>query len=455
MHFLVGGLTIAWAAPTLPRLLAEKSHIRMTPDESSWVVSVLSIGASFSIIPLAYMTKTLGRKINLILSLIPFIVAWLIIIFASSVEALYVARFLGGVAIMFTFAVVPMYLTEIADVPIRGILSSLPQLFYNIGAILEFSIIPYVSYTIVGVISIIFPIVNLLILLFVPESPYFLMLVSKDEEAEKSLMLLRGQSDRLGVQQEFISMKKSVEESKTLREAPLKDLFVIKGNRRALILCFVLVGLQQFCGQLAIVSYTTQIFENTSSSLNADLSVIILGCIQAVVSILLSSMVDRTGRRPLILASISGVSISCLLLGVYFYLESKTDFDLSPIQWIPMTSLVLYMSSFSLALGVLPFTLIGEIFPTNVKGMAASILMFLHATSGILTTKLFQVMTDDIGPDSPFWMFLAFCLAALIFTAWYLPETKGKTFTDIYEELNEKEYPRRGKMADIMYSTRL
>ena len=101
------------------------------------------------------------------------------------------------------------------------------------------------------------------------------------------------------------------------------------------------------------------------------------------------------------------------------------------------------MSSFSLALGILPYTIIGEVVPINVKGLTASIAFMLHAVSGLLMTKIFQIMTDDIRPDSPFWMFFVFNVAGTIFIAWYVPETMGKTFTEIYQELNEDTYPRR------------
>jgi SP family facilitated glucose transporter-like MFS transporter 8 len=304
---------------------------------------------------------------------------------------------------------------------------------------------PYVSYTVLGISSAVFPIAFFIFMLWMPESPYFLLLKERDKEAERSLMRLRGKTDRQHVEEELISMRNVVNESLKVGKAPMRELFAKRGNRRALVLTLSLVLLQQFCGQLAVVSYTTQILQNSASSLDANISVIILGGIQTVASVAMSSLVDRVGRKPLILSSTIGLAVSTLGLALYFYLESKTDIDLSPVDWIPITCLVLYVSLFSLSLGVLPFTIMGEIFLPNVKGLAASVALMVHSISGVIVTKMFQVLTDDIGADAPFWLFSVYCFATAVFVVWYLPETKGKTFAEIQEEFNGDSYPRKVK----------
>lgn len=443
MAFTLAGLGVGWAAPTIPALMAEDSPIPMSADESSWMVAMLSVGCIVGVIPLAYFTNVVGRKTILILTAIPCIVAWLIIIFAASVEALYVARFLIGVEVIITFTITPIYLTEISEVKIRGILSSVAQLFFNIGALFEFSMGPYVSYTTLGISSAVFPIAFLVLMVWMPESPYFLLLKGRGSDAERSLMRLRGKTDRQHLQEELTEIRKVVDESLKMGTASVRDLFKKRGNRRALILTLSLVMLQQFCGQLAIVSYTTQILQRSASSLDAHISVIISGGIQTVASVAMSSLVDRVGRKPLLLSSTIGLGVSTLGLAIYFYFESKTDVDLSTVDWIPITCLVSYVSLFSLSLGVLPFTIMGEIFLPNVKGLAASLALLVHSISGVVVTKLFQILTDVTGPDSPFWLFSAYCFISAVFIAWYLPETKGKTFAEIYEVFNADSYPTK------------
>lgn len=445
MSFLSAGMSVSWIVPILPKLLAENSHIPMTRDESSWVVSILSIGCVVGVIPLIFLTNILGRKELLLLSALPYSIGWCIIVFAASVEALYVARFLFGVSIIITFTITPMYITEISEVGIRGFLSSSTQFFYSIGSLYEYAMGPYVSYNVLGITSVIFPIAFLLMMCRMPETPYFLLLKGKCAEAEKSLMKLRGKTDKFYVQEELTLVKNVVEESVHLKRAPVHDLFYKRSNRRAFILILGLVSLQQFCGQLAVVSYTTEIFLNTASSLDANISVIILGVIQAISSVVMSSIVDRTGRKPLLLLSTIGLAVSTLVLGIYFYLNSNTGIDLTYFDWIPIVCLIVYLSLFSIALGVLPFTIMGEIFPPNVKGLASSSALLLHAGTGVLVTKVFQIMTDDIGADAPFWLFSIYCIVSAFFIARYLPETKGKTFSEIYEEFNGDSFPRRVK----------
>jgi SP family facilitated glucose transporter-like MFS transporter 8 len=443
MAFTLAGTGVGWTAPTVPRLLAADSPIPMSADESSWMVAMMSVGCIVAVIPLAYFSNVVGRKSILIFSAVPCMSAWLIIIFTASVEALYVARFLIGVEVIITFAITPIYLTEISEVTIRGILSSVVQLFYNVGALFEFSMGPYVSYRTLAISSAAFPVVFLLGMIWMPESPYFLLLKGRESDAEISLLALRGKTDRQHVQEELTVMRNVVDESLKMGTVPIRDLFMKRENRRALILIVSLVLLQQFCGQLAIVSYTTQILQRSASSLDADISVIISGGIQTVASVAMSSLVDRVGRKPLLMSSTVGLGVSTLGLAVYFYLESKTDVDLSPVDWIPITCLVLYVSLFSLSVGVLPFTIMGEIFLPNVKGVAASLALLVHSISGAVVTKLFQIMTDDLGADSPFWLFSVYCFASALFIAWYLPETKARTFAEIHELFNADSYPVR------------
>jgi MFS family permease len=302
---------------------------------------------------------------------------------------------------------------------------------------------PYVSYKTLGISSAVFPVVFFLIMVWMPESPYFFLLKGRESEAETSLMELRGKTDRQHVQKELIAMRNVVNESLKIGRAPIWDLFAKRANRRAFILILSLVMLQQFCGQLAVASYTTQIMQRSGSSLDANISVIISGGIQTIASVAMSSLVDRIGRKPLLLSSTIGVGVAALGLAVYFCLDNRTNVDLSSVDWIPVTCLVLYVSMFSLALGVLPFTIMGEIFLPNVKGLAASVALVVHSISGTIVTKIFQIMTDDIGADSPFWLFSAYCFTSALFIAWYLPETKGKTFTEIHQEFNEDSYPRK------------
>lgn len=391
-------------------------------------------------IPLAYFTNVLGRKTILLFTAVPCIIAWLTIIFTVSVEALYVARFLFGVEVITAFVITPIYLTEISEVKIRGVLSSVIQLSYNIGALFEYCMGPYVSYKILGISSAVFPIAFFLFMVWMPESPYFLLMKSRDSDAERSLMALRGKTESQHIQEELTAMRNVVDSLK-MRGIPIRELFSKRANRRALILILSLVMLQQFCGQLAIVSYTTQIMKRSGSSLDADVSVIISGGIQTIASVAMSSLVDRVGRKPLLLLSTIGVGVATLGLAVYFCLDERTDIDLSPVDWIPITCLVLYVSLFSLALGVLPFIVMGEIFLPNVKGLAASVALMVHAIGGTIVTKIFQIMTDDIGADSPFWLFSAYCFTSALFIVWYLPETKGKTFAEIHQEFNKNSYP--------------
>lgn len=345
-----------------------------------------------------------------------------------------------GVEVIAIFVITPIYLSEISEVNIRWVLSSVVQLFYNIGAMFEYSLGPYVSYKILGISSAPFPLALVLTMVWMPRSPYFLLLNGLDTETERSLMRLRGKTEREHVQEELAAVKKVVQESLQARNAPIRDLFAKQANRRALVSTPSLVLLQKFCGEPAVVSYTTQIMQESGSSLDPNISVIISAGIQTFAGVAMSFLVDRVGRKPLLLSSTIGVGLSTLRLAVYFCLENRTDIDLSPVYSIPITCLVICVSMFSLALRVLPFTIMGEIFLPNVKCTAASLALMVHSISGIIVSKIFQIMTDDMGADTPFWLFSAYCFASALFLVWYLPETMSKTFDEIHEIFSADSY---------------
>ncbi|KAJ9595590.1 hypothetical protein L9F63_013211, partial [Diploptera punctata] len=142
------------------------------------------------------------------------------------------------------------------------------------------------------------------------------------------------------------------------------------------------------------------------------------------------------GRRPLLITSTLGCSLSLGILGTYLYLNDK-GFNISGFEWIPLTCLVSYILMLCLGLSPLPNVILGEVFPSNVKDMAVSISVVTSVGCYGIVTKLYQVMVDSLGPYAPFWFFSAFVFCGFIFVFFIVPETKGKPLEVIIKELND------------------
>lgn len=436
LTFLIVGTFSSWPSPNLPKLEAPGSPIPITRDQGSWIVSLVGVGGMLATVPAGYLVNKLGRKPLLLFTAFPFLASWFLIIFARSFVELLISRLITGLSVGIVFGVCPIYLGEIAENEVRGLLGTLMQLLLNLGSLFGYAVAPYVSYTVNGAVSTVFPLLFLVLMFFMPESPYFLIMKGRTDDAEIALMRLRGYNSRQSVQEELQRIKSATEDQMKQRGRP-RDLIATRGTRRALAVMFGLIFFQQFSGVMAILSNAQEIFDITpGSSLTSSQSAIVVGVIQIVASLATSSVVDRLGRRPLLLASSLGCSVSLAVMGAYQYVHLKTSLDTASFDWLPLTCLVVFLVTYCLGLGPLPISMLGEIFPSNVKGLAISIGVVVVNLSFVVVTKTYQIAVDSVGPHSTFWFFAIISALGVIFTYFVVPETKGKSLENIIAELN-------------------
>lgn len=156
-----------------------------------------------------------------------------------------------------------------------------------------------------------------------------------------------------------------------------------------------------------------------------------------------AGLVDKMGRKPLMIISTLGCAIALIAEGSYFYLYKVTLTDVSMISWLPTAALLLYLMMGPLGLLSLPYVLLGELFATNIKGIAVSASSFYGSTLAFLVTKFFQPVSIKWGMHTTFWIFAVVCIFGAMFCFFVQPETRGKTFAEIQEKLN-----RKGKYAE-------
>lgn len=444
LTFLIVGTFTSWTSPTLPKLEASDSPIPITRDQGSWIVSLMGVGGILAPIPAGYLVNKYGRKKLLLFTALPFILAWLLIIFARSAVELLISRAVCGFGNGIVFTVCSMYVAEIAESSVRGILGTLMQLLMNLGTMFGYCVGPYVSYTTYGVLSAMFPAIFLGLMLYMPETPYFFLMQDQRDEAELALMRLRGRSDRQDVQEELAGIQTALLQQMKDKGRP-RDLIATRGTRRGLVVMIGLIFIQQFGGIMAILSNTQAVFDITpGSSLSSSESAIVVGGIQVVASVGTSSLVDRLGRRPLLLVSTSGCAASLAIMGAYQYIHLRTDADTAAYDWLPLGCVVVFLVAYSLGVGPLPIAMMGEMFPTNIKGLAVSIGSMLIAVCFLVVTKLYQVAVDGVGSYTTFWFFAGVSATGIPFVFLLVPETKGKSLENIVLELNSA---KPGKQA--------
>lgn len=425
------GTVLAWTSPTLLELQSPNSTLPVTPEEGSWIGSLVAVGAIAGALPAGYFADRFGRKPIILALSAPFLLSWIMITVANAVGILYVARLIAGFATGAFTVVAPMFIGEIAESSVRGALGSYFQVMLTVGILYTYVVGAIANYVWLGILSGIIPVIFFIVFLGVPESPTYLVKKHRNDDAKKALQYYRGSS--YSIWKELQELDKDISES-TQTKVSIRDLISSKGTRRALIIALGLMIFQQLSGINAVIFYSGDIFKAAGSTLDPKVATIIVGVVQVVVTYISSAVVDRVGRKVLLLLSASIMGLCLAILGLYFCLK-KGD-DSSGLGWLPLLCLTVYIVVFSLGFGPLPWLMMGEVFAPNVKGAASSIAVCTNWTLTFVVTFSFVKLVDGLGEDWTFWLFAIICGIATIFIYYLVPETKGKTLSEIQRILN-------------------
>lgn len=372
------GGVCGWPSANLPTLLdADQTPLAfgvLNLEQASWVGSLFCVGGFLGNWLFMWSSERFGRKLSMIATAVAQIIGWLMIIFATTPVHLYAARLLLGFSGGGVFVLVPMFVTEIADDRVRGVLGSLLVFSCNIGILFGFVLSNYFSYETYPLVMVALPAFFLVGFAFLPESPQFLVQRGRDKEATRSLQFyrnvrqdstdaeavaLKSQLNKLRVQyqtDDAVGAKDS-----TLRWAD----FCTRSSRKALLLGSGLVLLNQLCGVFAMLNYTSTIFAEAGSDMTPNMAAIVIGVIQLAGAYMSTLLVDRAGRKFLLALSSLGTALGLGTLGAYLHLK-ELGHELHGWGWLPLVcfSFVVFIASWGVL--TLPFLVIAEIMPEKV-----------------------------------------------------------------------------------------
>lgn len=195
LSILCSSMHYAWPTPALPQLLGNSSHITVTDSEGSWIAVLLFLGCPLGSILTFLTVDVLGRKKLLLLTAPPLMSAWIAIAYANVVEVIYIARFVAGIADGVAYTAIPMYICEIADPKIRGLLGSSSSIASMMGILLVTILGIFCDIRTSALISVSIPLLFLITFAWMPESPYFLIMSNQEEAAKRNLMKLTGKNN--------------------------------------------------------------------------------------------------------------------------------------------------------------------------------------------------------------------------------------------------------------------
>nr|CAD7396506.1 unnamed protein product [Timema poppensis] len=333
----------------------------------------------------------------------------------------------------------PLYVTEIVDDDIRGSLVSYTSLFASSGILFAYVVGYYASYTTFTAICLAMPVIFMASFFWMPETPVYLISQNNPDGARKVLMWLR-EDDVITVDQEMMKLeednKKGKENSLTMSSF-IKNL-KSRGTLKALLISVGLVVNNQLSGITAVLSYTVNIFEDASSEISANVSTIIIGALQMFGIYLMIILIDRAGRKILLIVS-NVVSSACLAaLGGFFYLKANGH-DVTHLGWLPVTSLGMYIVTIALGVNSIPFVVINEIFNPQMRGFGVALFMCLLNVMAFLVTRFFTDLNNLLGLDGCYWFFAVCLVTMALFCYFIVPETKNKSLDSILKELAGEE----------------
>lgn len=433
--FLLGfdGAVISGAAPFYKKTFS----VDDTSLLFGFSVSAIIWGSILGNVVAGPLADSIGRKRALIVCALLFIASSALVAFAGDISVFIIGRTIAGIAVGIAILTAPLYIGEISPEEHRGWLVSFNQLMIVVGLSLAYCS----NYIILSVaenldinwrwmmgIEIIPSIVYLLLLFVIPESPRWLLLRARKEQA-KSVLTKIGGVDYAHNELENIAASLTKAERAILRQA---SIFFSLNMKTVLIVGFGLAIFQQVSGINAILYYAPMVFEITGTAReDAFIQAAILGAVFFITTIIAMFLIDSVGRRRLLLAGTTLMSLSLLTASGIFYFEGLG----SQQHKLILLCILSFIGGFSISLGPVTWTILAEIFPTRIRGVAMSVTGFANSLTSFAVATFFPVQLALIGSALTFLIYGILMIACLFFVLYFVPETKGKSLEQLEKEL--------------------
>lgn len=500
----VGGFLMGFDASVISGVRKFLSiEFELTAAQDGFAVACLTLTATFAMMVSGPLSDRFGRKKVLIVAALLFFISAVYSALSPSYVHIVIARMIGGLGVGAALIVPPMYIAEVAPPKMRGRLVSFNQLNIVIGLSAAF----FTNYLILQLgdsdadwvqninlksnnwrwmlsLEAVPAILYFILLFFVPESPRWLAMKGRGEEAIKVMSRFEGESD---AQDELNGVLESISKDSGKNKVPFKELF--KPAMKLVLTIGIVIGvLQQITGINAVFFYAPMIFEQTGIGTDASFAnAIVIGLTNLVFTVIAIAFVDKLGRKPLLVFGLIGIIITMSVLSWSFKsaeykidtavlteLEKHEHFEefkaITKLQgqsfsndvefkqsltsvidkevvkkyedailaaaitinaWLVLIGIVGFVASFAVSLGPVMWILFSELFPDRLRGLAISLVGVVNSGVSFLVQQLFPWELANIGSAATYFIYGLFAVVGLIFVLVKLPETKGKSLEEL------------------------
>ncbi|XP_059622632.1 facilitated trehalose transporter Tret1-like [Phlebotomus argentipes] len=425
------GLVRGFSAPAIPSI--KETFPQLLPERhiETWVSSVPPLGAFFGSLVTMVLMHRMGRKISVLLAAPIWAVSWALIALSQRWEIIMAGRTLSGLAVGITLPSAQIYVSECSDPKIRGVLASFPAIAMSLGIVFAYVIGSFLPWRQQAWFACAVGILQFIVIAFLPESPVWLKSKKRIPEADVSAewLALSGFSTAAD-QASAVKAYKSYSLRALCRRTVLLPLAV----------GLVLLMIQQLSGIDAVIFFTVEIFRASGSSINGNIATIIVGVVQLLSNFASLFVVDRFGRKPLLIVSGALMSISMTSMGFAFHLSDNGN---NEYGFLPLVSLIVFMIGFSVGFGCIPFLLMGEIFPTKQRSILSSFAGSFNLLIMFIVIFTYHPLQVAISTAGTFWAYAVMCLLGVLFVISYVPETKGRDLESITQLFERKSCSRK------------
>lgn len=416
-----------------------KEHFQLAADMTGWAASSLLIGCMVGAAVGGPLGDRFGRKPMLYACAVVFALSGIGSAFAPDLVLYTWSRLLGGIAIGAVSVLSPLYIAEISPEKSRGRLVSLYQLAIVVGILLSFFVnmliqqygagqpsvagesgitswnTAYGWRWMLGVLALPSVVFGLL-LIPLPESPRWLMKQGRRAEAEATLVRIGG---KVAADREIAQ----IEEALGQESGRIGELFR-GGFGRAMVIGILLAVFSQFGGINAIMYYGPEIFKTAGAAdEQAFLSTVILGLVNLIATFGAIALIDRIGRKTLLIAGVSVQVVALTVVGTLYHMQGN--------PFVLLGAIILFLIGFAASTGAVTWVIISEIFPTRLRGQAMGIAVLFLWGADYIVSQTFPMLIEGIGPANTFYIYGLCAAAGLVFTILMVPETKGRTLEEI------------------------
>ncbi|XP_050533262.1 facilitated trehalose transporter Tret1-like [Daktulosphaira vitifoliae] len=419
--------------------LNKNGEFLLTSTQASWYGSILYICHPPGSLISGFLQEKVGRKRCMILANIPSIIGWTFLHFATSPTMLFISSLSMGLSIGFNEAPIFSYIGEVTEPRIRGQLAAVAQGGLFIGSFLTSVLGYFFKWKIIALISVLSPIICILFVLMIPESPVWLANKGKNDKAIKSLCWLRGWVDSSLVKEEYKELiqynqlsgthhGEAIEKNInfTSRMMFFKDPLVYRPLR--LILVFFLIS--QILSIIPCRPYLKHILTELGLVTNQSLILILFTALQIVPCFLTIIFVKKYGKRFLSLIGLIANTAALFVIGLYLMLIK--NYFLTKKPWIFLI-LLCWIYSFSYILICLPWTVMSEIYPYNVRGIATGLSAAFYYFCIFCSTRVYLSVEEFLSLEYTMILFGVIGVIGSVYVYFYLPETENKSLLEIEE----------------------